>query len=225
MSVEKWAVASRSSEDARHKRSEPATSGNVRARIGTVQLLWKSQLTDEEYVTRRAWNSLVLDECPVHGQGGCGVRKLGSYVRVVPRGIRVARWWCPVARVSVSLLPDFLAARLSGTLAAVESVVLAVEAAGGLSAAVDVVHPPEAVNAIGLAGALRSMRRRVRAVHRALLAVATLLPNLLAGVTPTVSAFRVALGCSRVLRVVRALAERYLASLPTPLGFLTRAVI
>lgn len=196
----------------------------MRARIGTVQLLWKSQLTDEEYVTTRAWESLNLAECPVHRQGGCGLRKLGSYVRVVPRGIRVARWWCPVARVSVSLLPDFLAARLSGTLAAVESVVLEVEVAGGLTAAVDVVHPPGATDAIGLAGALRSMRRRVRAVHRALLAVATLLPDLLARVAPTVTGFRSALGCSPVLRVVREMAERHLASLPTPLGFLTCAI-
>ncbi len=35
--------------------------------------------------------------------------------------MRVARWWCPVARKAISLLPSFLAARRSGTLDEVEA--------------------------------------------------------------------------------------------------------
>jgi hypothetical protein len=187
-----------------------------------VQLLWKSQLSDEEYVSRRAWEGVVLGECPFHPVGGCGLRRLGSYERVAPPGIRVARWWCPTQRASVSLLPDFLAARLSGTLAAVEAVVVAVEVAGSLAGAVDVVHPAEAEDAIGQEGALRSIRRRVRAVYRALLAAATLLPHRFACVTPTIAGFRDVLGVSSVLGAVRHLVERHLGSLPTPLGFRAR---
>ena len=88
-----------------------------------------------------------------------------------PAGVRVARWWCPKQRASVSLLPSFLAARLSGTLAAVEDVVAEVEAAGSVAAAVETLHPPDAADAVGLPGALRSIRRRVAAIRAALLAI------------------------------------------------------
>ncbi len=42
----------------------------------------------------------------------------------------------------------------SGTLAAVEAVVTAVEAAGGVHAAFDNVRPPDVIDAIALPGAL-----------------------------------------------------------------------
>jgi hypothetical protein len=156
------------------------------------------------------------------------VQKLGSYRRVAPSGVRVPRWWCPKQRASISLLPSFLAARLSGTLAAVEDVVTAVERAGGISAAVDAVHPPDAEQAIGLAGALRSMRRRVRAVRAVLIAIATLLADRFAGISPTLAAFREALAVdlarssAGVLVTLREVAERHLGALPVPLGFRTR---
>ena len=134
----------------------------------------------------------------------------------------MARFWCPVARVSISLLPGFLAARLSGTLDEVEAVVLAAEQAGGVAAAVEIVHPADARRAIGPVCAARSIRRRLRAVHAALRAVVTLLPELLAGVAPTVTALRHVLGTDRVLVAVRGLAARHVASLPTPLGLRTR---
>jgi hypothetical protein len=184
--------------------------------------LWKCPLADEGYVTQRAWESAILDACPFHPEGGCGLEKLGSYGRVEPAGVRVPRWWCPKQRASISLLPSFLAARLSGTLAAVEQVVDAVEAAGGIAAAVDAVHPPEAEDAIGLVCALRSIRRRVRAVRAALLAIATLMPERFAGVGPTLRAFREALASADVLVTLRALAERHLGALPVPLGFRAR---
>ena len=188
-----------------------------------MQLLWKCPFTDEQYVTQRAWEGAILDRCPFHPDGGCGLEELGSYSRVEPVGVRVPRWWCPKQRASISLLPSFLAARLQGTLAAVEHVVASVEAAGGISAAVDVVHPPDAEEPVGLVGALRSIRRRVRAVRAALVAIATLLPEHFAGVRPTLSAFRAALGGNAVLVRLRELAERHLDALPTPLGFRARA--
>lgn len=130
-----------------------------------MQLSWKVPVADDRYVADRAWERAVLCACPMHAEGGCGLQRLGSYARVSPAGARVARWWCPVARKSISLLPEFLAARLSGTLDEVEAVIAAVEQAGGVTAALETVHPAEAEDAIGLQGALRSVRRRVSAVH------------------------------------------------------------
>lgn len=190
-----------------------------------MQVFWKCPLTDERYVTQRAWEGAILDGCPFHPEGGCGLEKLGTYERVEPPGARIPRWWCPKQRESVSLLPSFLAARLTGTLEDVERVVTAVEAAGGVTAAVEVVHPPDAPEPIGLVGALRSIRRRVRAVRAALVATATLLPEHFAGVAPTLAAFRDALGVSAgvVLVRLREFAERHLGALPAPLGFRARA--
>ncbi len=189
-----------------------------------MQLLWKCPLADERYVTQRAWEGAILDSCPFHPGGGCGLQKLGSYGRIEPAGVRVPRWWCPQKRASVSLLPSFLAARLPGTLRDVEHVVATVEAVGSVSAAVDVVHPPDARGAIGLEGALRSIRRRVRAVRAALLAIATLMPERFAGVRPTIASFRQALGVAlgEVLVTLRERVARHLHALPVPLGLRPR---
>lgn len=188
-----------------------------------MQMIWKCPLTDEEYVTQRAWEGAILDICPFHPEGGCGLVRHGSYGRVEPEGVRVPRWWCPLQGESISLLPWFLAARMRGTLAAVEHVVATVEAVG-VSAAVDVLHPPDAEQPIGLAGALRSIRRRVRSVRAVLLAIATLLPERFTGVAHTLAGFRKALALSDggVLVRLRKLAERFLGSLPAPLGLRAR---
>ncbi len=119
-----------------------------------MQIVWKCPLSDERYLIEKAWERAIIGSCPFHPEGDCGVVKLGSYARVAPEGIRVARFWCPRARASISLLPSFLAARLSGTLAAVEDVVARVEQAGSIAKAVDAVHPPDAADAVGLRAAL-----------------------------------------------------------------------
>jgi len=188
-----------------------------------MQLLWECPLSDERYVSDKGWQHATLDSCPFHPDGGCGLERLGSYVRVEPPGMRVARWWCPRQRASISLLPSFLSARLSGTLAQVEAAVTAVEEAGGITAAVDAVRPPDTPEAIELPGALRWLRRRVVAVRRALLACLTLLPERFAGLMPTLAAFREALPGEPVLVTVRRLCERHLGALPVPLGFRARA--
>jgi hypothetical protein len=195
---------------------------STRGLVSTMQLAWKGPVADDRYVADRAWERAVLCACPLHPEGGCGLQRLGTYGRVSPAGARVARWWCPVARKSISLLPEFLAARLSGTLDEVEAVVAAVEQAGGVTAALEAVHPADAEDAVGLQGALRSMRRRVGAVHAVLLAIITLLPEHFAGVMPTITGLRAALSTRRVLVALRELAAQHLHALPTPLGFAAR---
>lgn len=191
--------------------------------IGPMQILLDWQLADEEYVSERGWETATLAACPFHPEGGCGLERLGSYGRVEPPGTRIARWWCPVAATSVSLLPSFLAARLSGTLADVEDVVARVEAADSIASVVDAIRPADAEDAVGFASALRWIRRRVKAITAALLAIATLLPDRFLGVVHTIAGFRAALGCARVLVPLRGVAAAHLRALPTPLGFGTRA--
>jgi hypothetical protein len=187
-----------------------------------VQVLGKEFAAADRYVTDRAWQKAILCECPFHPEGGCGLRKLGTYARVEPAGTRVARFWCPRARQSISVLPAFLAARMSGTLDAIESVVATVEQVGSAAAAVERVHPPDQKRAITHACALRSIRRRVRAVSAALVALVTLLPERLCGVAPTLCALRLALGTERVLLTVRELLAPQLHAMPTPVGLRPR---
>jgi hypothetical protein len=156
-------------------------------------------------------------------KGACGLERLGTYGRVAPAGVRIARWWCPRQRVSISLLPSFLAARLRGTLASIEDAVSATERAVGVAAAVDLVRPPDVDDAVGLVGAERWLRRRVAAVRAALLAIVTLMPERFAGVAPSLAAFRGALSGGSVLVALRDIAERHLPALPAQLGFRTRA--
>jgi hypothetical protein len=188
-----------------------------------MQLLWNYANTDEQYVSERSWESARLERCPFHPEGGCGLEKLGSYGRVTPEGVRVPRWWCPKQGESISLLPSFLAARLSGTVAEVEDIVAKVDEAGSVAAAVDAVLPPDAEEPIGLVGAVRWIRRRVVAVRAALLAIVTLMPERFAGVRPTLAGFREALCRERVLVTLRELVQRHLGALPVPLGFRARA--
>lgn len=190
--------------------------------MSTMQISWKVPVADDRYVADRAWERAELYACPMHPEGGCGLQRLGTYGRVSPAGTRVARWWCPVARKSISLLPSFLAARLSGTLDEVEAVVSAVEREGGVTAALETVHPADADSAIGQQGALRSMRRRVHAVRAALLAIITLMPERFAGTMATLEGLRMALSTDRVLVTLRELAARHIPALPAPLGFAAR---
>ncbi|HEY3357207.1 MAG TPA: hypothetical protein VGQ83_28415 [Polyangia bacterium] len=55
--------------------------------------------------------------------------------------MRVARWYCPTAQTTWSLLPDCLASRLSSDLAEVEQVVARVEAGPSVEAAAAALRP------------------------------------------------------------------------------------
>jgi hypothetical protein len=179
-----------------------------------VQVRFATGLTSEEYVTQAGWLTASLESCPFHPEGGCGFARHTPYERVSPPGCLIARWYCRPAHTTISLLPDFLCSRLTGTLAEVEAVVVAVEAAPSLEAASETVRPD-----IELPGALRWMRRRVRLVHAGLAAAIGLLPGLLAGCEPTVTSVRSALAVERVLVFVRWAVPAHPAALPPPLGF------
>jgi hypothetical protein len=186
-----------------------------------VVVRYETTLTSEQYVTQQAWCTATLERCPLHPEGGCGLGAHGSYPRVRPAGIRVARMLCPKAGVTISLLPDFLASRLSGTLAEVEQIVESAEAAETREAAVEVVRPAAAIDAVTLPSALRWLRRRLVAVHAALVAAVTLVPAL-AECRPTLGAVRERLGVSGALVALRSVAATHLVAMPAPVGFRAR---
>ena len=71
-----------------------------------MQLRDPSSLTSEAYVAQRAWQDASLASCPRHPQGGCGFARHGTYPRQTPAGMRIARYYCPTAHETFSLLPD-----------------------------------------------------------------------------------------------------------------------
>jgi len=150
----------------------------------------------------------------LHLAGGCSFARHGTYERVDPPGTRIPRWYCPEGHCTFSLLADCFAARLSGSLQEFEEVVVAVEQAASGEAAADELRLD-----IELPGALRWIRRRLRAVHAALLLILGLFPDLLAGCQPTFNAFRQWLGVDYVLPRLREIAQVQLLRLPPPLGF------
>ena len=182
-----------------------------------MQLRFACEHTGEEYVKQEAWRDASLPRCPLHPKGGCGFARHGTYERVSPPGTLIARWYCPAGHRTFSLLPDCLAARLSGTLAEVEAVVRAAEQAAGLEAACQELRLD-----IELPGALRWVRRRVQAVHASLHLLRGLLPELFATCPGTLKTFSAQLGVGQVLRVLRHIGAAFLQRLPAPLGFVPR---
>lgn len=179
-----------------------------------MQLRFQTELTSEEYVRREAWRDASLERCPGHPDGGCGIARHGTYGRRTPDGVQIARWYCREGHVTISLLPDFAASRLSSSLAEVEQVVEAVDAAASLEAAASELRPD-----IELPGAVRWTRRRVRAVRTTLVTAVGLLPGVLAGIELNVQSFRIALVAPSALVALREAASSHLATLPPPVGF------
>lgn len=179
-----------------------------------MQVRHATGLTSEVYVKQEAWRFARLERCPFHPEGGCGFASHGTYERVSPPGCLIARCYCPTARATVSLLPDFLCCRLTGTLDEVEVAVATAEEVSSQEAASEALRPN-----VELPGALRWVRRRRRLVRAGLSAVIGLLPGLLAGREPIVSSIRSALGAEMALVCLRSVAAPYLATLPPPLGF------
>lgn len=155
----------------------------------------------------------------MHPEGGCGIAGHGAYERKSPAGLWIPRWYCRQGHVTVSLLPDFAASRLSSSLDEVEDAAAAVQGATSLEAAASALRPD-----IELPGAVKWTRRRVNAVRATLVTVVGLLPAVLAGVELTILSFRAALGVERVLLALRAVASGHLPQLPPPVGFGPRSM-
>jgi len=127
--------------------------------------------------------------------------------------MRIARYYCPTAHETFSLLPDCLASRFPGDLDDLERVVAQVDAASSIEAAADVLRPD-----IVLPSAVRWVRRRLTLMRATLLAVVTLLPDLLCG-DAYLQTVRAALATDHALVTLRARAATLLSALPRPLGF------
>src|SRR6516225_9344398 len=136
---------------------------------GPVQLPLRTLSSVEAYIRNREWRGARLSVCPLHPSGGCSFARHGSYARTTPSGLRIARWYCPEGRRTFSMLPDFLAARLPGLLASIEDSVAVASSAKSIEAAADTLRGPD----VSLPGAVRWLRRRIRAVRTALAHVMT----------------------------------------------------
>jgi len=182
-----------------------------------VQLRFAGEHTGEEYVRQEAWRNASLPRCPLRPKGGCGFARHGTDERVSPPGTRIARWYCPAGHCTLSLLPDCLAARLSGPWAEVEAVVRASEQAAGLEADCQGLCLD-----IELPDALRWVRRREQAVHASLHLLKALRPDLLANCRPTLTSFAEHLGVGAVVDALREIAATFLRRLPARLRFVPR---
>ena len=182
-----------------------------------VQLRFSTTVTSEDYVNGQYWQKASLESCPCHPQGGCHFARHGTYERVHPAGTKVARWYCPEAQQSFSLLPDCLASRLSSTLPEVEAVVRDYEQAGSRSAAADQLRLD-----IELPGALCWLDRRIQPVIASLKACKGLFPDDFIHCQPTVMEMGHVLGVASVLMALRQLGADFLQQLPAPLGFAPR---
>lgn len=130
--------------------------------------------------------------------------------------MRIARYYCPTARETFSLLPDCLASRLPGELDAIEHVVVTVEGARSIEAAADVLRAD-----ITLPSAVRWIRRRLTPIRLTLLTLVTLWPDRGLGAS-TLSQTRATLTTLSALVALRTQVTDHLALLPTPLGFQPR---
>lgn len=176
-----------------------------------MQLRYVTDLSIEEYIQTRAWERVQLDSCPFHPTGECRISRHGYYLRKFPLVAKIPRWRCSKASKTVSLLPDFFAARLPGTLDEVEQAVNVANDACSLETAAALLRPE-----ISLPSGLRWLRRRISHVHLVLTTVAGLL---LPGIPPELGSFRQALGTGKVLVRLREKAAAHLRSLPPILGF------
>ena len=94
-----------------------------------VQLRHECSLPGEAYVARSAWREARLaalsPPSPRRAAGWCVTARIRGARRP---GMRIARYYCPTARETFSLLPDCLASHFPGELDAIEHVVATVEA-------------------------------------------------------------------------------------------------
>ena len=112
------------------------TPDNSRRRVAVpVQIPLRTLSSAEAYVSNQEWRDARLSNCPSHPLGGGSFARHGSYTRVTPQGLRIARWYCPEGRRTFSLLPDFVAARLPGLLASIDDSITVASSAKSMEVA------------------------------------------------------------------------------------------
>lgn len=116
-----------------------------------MQIPLRTLSSAEAYVRNQEWRDARLSSCPSHPLGGCSFARHGSYTRVTPQGLRIARWYCPEGRQTFSLLPDFVAARLPGLLASIDDSITVASSAKSMEVAADALRGPD----ISLPGAVQ----------------------------------------------------------------------
>lgn len=176
-----------------------------------MQIRYPVELTIEEYLGQEAWVQANLHCCPFHPEGGCGLARHGTYPRKFPEYCLIARWYCPMAHCTISLLPDFFASRFPGTLDEVEQTVNIAQSCASWEAAAEALRPD-----ISLPAGLRWLRRRVQYVREVLTILAGLLVTKCA---PQLEEFRKKYHADRVLVLLREIAEEHLPALPPIVGF------
>ena len=176
-----------------------------------MQIRYKTELTFDEYREQEGWKQVRLERCPLHPEGGCGIARHGYYERKHPEPCLIARYYCSAGQVTIGLLPDFFASRLSGTLNEVEDAVNVAESSRSYEEAAEKLRPD-----IMYSCNLRWLQRRIRYVREALKLIAGLFTDV---ISPNLQAFRQWLGCERVLCTLREKAEDFLQSMPMIVGF------
>lgn len=130
-----------------------------------MQIVYESDHTSESYVIQQGWHEASIERCP---KCRGGIRSHGSYERKVPSGTRIARFYCRPCGLTVSLLPDFLAAGYSDTLAVQKAALAEIPKHETFDAAARAARPD-----IELQGARRWLRRRLHRFTLTLLLAAT----------------------------------------------------
>ena len=137
-----------------------------------MQIRYSVNVSASEYNKQKLCEKAELNQCPIHPEGGCGIRRHGTYARKWPIKLKIPCWYCRAAHTLISLLPDFLPSRLSGTLKQVEKVVLEAQKYPSLESAAENIRPN-----IELPGAVRWLRRRIKYVTQILTRGAGILPQ------------------------------------------------
>lgn len=185
---------------------------------GVLQVRFAYEHTSDEYVRTEAWRRATLSQCPLCSRvAGEGFSRHTAYARQQPAGAWIARYYCKPCQKTFSLLPDCIAAGLSGSLDEVEAVVVTVEQASSFENAAFELRGDAQES-----GRRRWVRRRVRRVRLLLGIVATLDIAALTVGPLMLSELREALATDRALVALRQMVGEHLPRLPTPLGFCRR---
>ncbi len=180
---------------------------------GRVQLIHETDLSAEEYVSTQARRGAKLERCPRHPGGGCRLGSHGTCGRKYPDGMRIARHYCRDTPETFSMLPQFMAAGVAGTLDAIEEGAAAAESEAGLAAAEERMRPARRCHP---RAARRWIQRRDTWVRALLTIVIGLFPDQFAGTPVRISAFRRRAGTGSALTALRLLCVSHLQSLPAP---------